>query len=72
MFTADEEIAADVADVFNYVTGFGRPQQFRKLLVAPFELRDAPARGDPAGDRGSAGGRDRRSGSSSTTSSTRR
>jgi polyphosphate kinase len=40
IFTADEEIAADVADVFNYVTGFGRPQRFRKLLVAPFELRD--------------------------------
>jgi polyphosphate kinase len=39
LFTADEEIAADVADVFNYVTGFGRPQQFRKLLVAPFEMR---------------------------------
>jgi polyphosphate kinase len=39
IFTADEEIAADVADVFNYVTGFGRPQRFRKLLVAPFELR---------------------------------
>ena len=39
IFTADEEIAADVADVFNYVTGFGRPQQFRKLLVAPFEMR---------------------------------
>ena len=39
IFTADEEIAADVADVFNYVTGFGRPQRFRKLLVAPFEMR---------------------------------
>ena len=39
IFTADEEIAADVADVFNYVTGFGRPQKFRKLLVAPFEMR---------------------------------
>ena len=38
LFTADEEIAADVADVFNYVTGFGRPQRFRKLLVAPFEM----------------------------------
>ena len=33
LFTADEEIAADVADVFNYVTGFGRPQKFRKLLA---------------------------------------
>ena len=40
IFTADEEIAADVADVFNYVTGFGRPQRFRKLLVAPFEMRN--------------------------------
>ena len=39
LFTADEEIAADVADLFNYVTGFGRPQRFRKLLVAPFTMR---------------------------------
>lgn len=40
IFTADEETAADVADVFNYVTGFGRPQRFRKLLVAPFRMRN--------------------------------
>ena len=40
LFTADQQIAADVADLFNYVTGFGRPQRFRKLLVAPFTLRD--------------------------------
>ncbi len=40
LFTADNEIAADVADLFNYITGFGRPLQFRKLLVAPFNLRD--------------------------------
>jgi len=39
IFTADEDIAADVADLFNYITGFGRPQRFRKLLVAPFTLR---------------------------------
>ena len=39
LFTADEEIAADVADLFNYVTGFGRPQRFRKILVAPFTMR---------------------------------
>jgi polyphosphate kinase len=39
LFTRDEEIAADVADLFNYITGFGRPQRFRKLLVAPFDLR---------------------------------
>ena len=39
LFTADEEIAADVADLFNYLTGFGRPQRFRRLLVAPFTMR---------------------------------
>jgi polyphosphate kinase len=40
LFTADPDIAADVSDFFNYVTGFARPQRFRKLLVAPFNLRD--------------------------------
>jgi len=39
LFTADQEIAADVADLFNFVTGFGKPQRFRKVLVAPFTLR---------------------------------
>ena len=39
LFTADPEIAADVADLFNHLTGFGRPARFRKLLVAPFTLR---------------------------------
>jgi polyphosphate kinase len=39
IFTADEDIASDVADLFNFITGFGRPQRFRKLLVAPFTLR---------------------------------
>ncbi len=39
IFTADEDITADVAELFNHVTGFGRPQEFRKLLVAPFTLR---------------------------------
>ena len=40
LFTADPEIAADVADLFNHLTGFGRPHAFRKLLVAPFGLRE--------------------------------
>ena len=38
IFTSDPDIAADIADLFNFVTGFGRPQRFRKLLVAPFNL----------------------------------
>jgi polyphosphate kinase len=40
LFTADEDIAADIADLFNHLTGFGRPARFRKLLVAPFTLRE--------------------------------
>jgi polyphosphate kinase len=40
LFTADAEICADVADLFNYLTGFAHPQPFRKLLVAPFSLRE--------------------------------
>ena len=40
LFTADPDIAADVADLFNFVTGFGRPQRFRKILAAPFNLRE--------------------------------
>jgi polyphosphate kinase len=40
LFTADPEITEDVANLFNYVTGFGKPEEFSKLLVAPFNLRD--------------------------------
>jgi polyphosphate kinase len=40
LFTADADIASDVADLFNHLTGFGRPQRFRKILVAPFNLRN--------------------------------
>ena len=40
LFTADEDIAADVADVFNAVTSQTSPTVFRKLLVAPWFLRD--------------------------------
>ena len=54
LFTADEDIAADVADLFNYLTGFGRPARFRKLLVAPFTLEAAAARRDPRGRGGRA------------------
>ncbi|MBN1204142.1 MAG: polyphosphate kinase 1 [Myxococcaceae bacterium] len=39
LFTTDPELGADVADLFNYLTGFARPQSFRKLLVAPINMR---------------------------------
>jgi polyphosphate kinase len=40
LFTTDPDIGADVADLFNYLTGFARPESFRKLLVAPINLRE--------------------------------
>ncbi len=39
LFTTDEQIGADVADMFNYLTGFGRPLHYRKVLMAPNQLR---------------------------------
>ena len=39
VFTADAQIGEDIADLFNFVTGFGRPQRFRNLFVSPFNLR---------------------------------
>jgi polyphosphate kinase len=39
-FTCDETIGADVADLFNALTGYFRKESFRKLLVAPGNLRD--------------------------------
>jgi polyphosphate kinase len=40
LFTTDEQIGADVADMFNYLTGFGRPLHYRKVLMAPDHLRE--------------------------------
>jgi polyphosphate kinase len=41
LFTCDEQIGADVADMFNFLTGYARPRRYRKELVAPNFLRDA-------------------------------
>ncbi|MEO5859263.1 MAG: polyphosphate kinase 1 [Pyrinomonadaceae bacterium] len=40
LLTTDEQIAADVADLFNYLTVYTEPQQVRKVLMAPINLRD--------------------------------
>lgn len=39
LFTCDEAITADVADLFNQMTGFARPQGFQAIWVAPMHLR---------------------------------
>ncbi|MGJ5674990.1 MAG: polyphosphate kinase 1 [Nostochopsis sp.] len=40
LFTCQEELGADVTDVFNFLTGYSRQKSYRQLLVAPVNLRD--------------------------------
>ena len=40
LLTCDDEIGADVADMFNQLTGFARPGAFRRVLVAPSLMRN--------------------------------
>jgi polyphosphate kinase len=40
LFTADPEIGNDIAEMFNYLTGYSRPRRYRKVLVAPFNLQE--------------------------------
>jgi polyphosphate kinase len=38
-FTTDPEIAADVSDLFNVLTGYSHKQEYSKLLVSPVSTR---------------------------------
>ena len=40
LFTASPSIGADLSDLFNSLTGFSRQRVFRKLLVAPANMRE--------------------------------
>jgi polyphosphate kinase len=40
LFTADPDIGADVAEMFNFLTGYGRPGSYRKVLVSPTTMRE--------------------------------
>ncbi|MDQ3685595.1 MAG: polyphosphate kinase 1, partial [Acidobacteriota bacterium] len=40
LFTADEEIGADATNLFNYLTGYSRYADYKRLLVAPVNLRE--------------------------------
>ncbi|MBL8101205.1 MAG: polyphosphate kinase 1 [Anaerolineales bacterium] len=39
IFTCDEDMGADATDLFNYLTGYSTKQDYKKLLVAPVNLR---------------------------------
>ena len=40
MFSCRETLAADVSSLFNLLTGYSRPPRWKKLAVAPLDLRE--------------------------------
>ena len=40
LMTCRPDIGADASDLFNFLTGYSRQRQYRKLLVAPVNLRE--------------------------------
>ncbi|NSC22473.1 RNA degradosome polyphosphate kinase [Streptomyces albus subsp. chlorinus] len=40
LLTADQQVGADLSDLFNRLSGYSRRQTYRRLLVAPHSLRD--------------------------------
>ena len=39
LLTADQTVGEDVTDLFNHLTGYSRPSDYRRLLVAPEGIR---------------------------------
>ena len=39
LLSADRELAADVGDLFNFLTGYSRSVRYRKVVVSPVSLR---------------------------------
>jgi polyphosphate kinase len=41
ILSADPELGADISELFNHLTGYSHPGRYRRLLVAPEQLRPA-------------------------------
>jgi len=39
LLTCDDEIAQDLTELFNYLTGYSPPPTYRKILAAPYTLK---------------------------------
>lgn len=39
-FTSDEDICGDVSDIFNFLTGYSKQKEYKKLLVSPVNMRE--------------------------------
>jgi polyphosphate kinase len=40
IFSCNDDLGADLTDLFNYLTGYSRQRDYRKLLVAPVNMRE--------------------------------
>lgn len=40
LFTCDPDVTQDILELFNFLTGVSRQREYRRLLVAPVNLRD--------------------------------
>lgn len=40
LFTCDEDIADDVTELFNYLTGYSEQDNYKELLIAPINMRE--------------------------------
>ncbi|MDQ3674273.1 MAG: polyphosphate kinase 1, partial [Gemmatimonadota bacterium] len=40
LFTAREDVVSDISELFNVLTGYSRQERYRRLLVAPRDMRD--------------------------------
>ena len=56
LFSTDEQLGADVADMFNYLTGYGRPLHYRKVADGAGNAARRDHRRDRAHDRGALAG----------------
>jgi polyphosphate kinase len=41
LLTCREDIGADASEVFNYLTGYSKQKEFRKLLISPINVRES-------------------------------
>ena len=41
LFTCDQDLGSDIAEMFNYLTGYARPSGYRKALIAPHNLAES-------------------------------
>ena len=39
-FTSDDDICSDVSDIFNFLTGYSKQKEFKKLFVSPVNMRE--------------------------------